>query len=560
MTLSEDLKRKMFQHIGALDIQEQRLEASAAAQAKELEEDKDDAFKLARMKSDLLDLAERREETVSRYREAIQKALDDETGPPTNEPEIADKHVRVRFTAQENMAYRAEPRRLQRKPRAKFVGGNDSDCVHLQHGQPGVFKDTQFDSRYRTALIGGRGAVPVFDSFGAPVMIPQGPNDGSAQYYEFDDNGRLAVPSHARTRELVLSAFDVNSSGVLSAKPVASSIPRLRQLERVLAPVDHVVIDNCGFSPRKDGRSNQLGSGTKWHNRLYNAKSYRVTNSDYELSQQEHDIYTSTGGDIFIEGCTFKDTMGNPCYNANRPFPHQQYSANNTYPTEHQTFMVRDSDIANCGLGAWSGFPITAFDVGSPEFKGTFMIDDVTLVMAFPFERGSGTNDRYAVGSGKAYHALRSVGAFMLNPYHMVGPVVEGECPTGLALIRNFLWDATQCWSDMGHLRSSDEIVLEDITAIQRGPGKGSASIHIDSFNRPGDSRASWGLANSGILKVRGNKVHGGPVSVDIWHPDHSLTSIPLDIDGEIVLDCRTKQVLYQGPRRSDYQGFQPEQ
>ena len=169
-----------------------------------------------------------------------------------------------------------------------------------------------------------------------------------------------------------------------------------------------------------------------WFFRGYRIKDFVVQGSrivgtpvvdmfgDIQHHPLETAYYFSCNGGSLISDSYFCNLGGHAIQGVNRPYPHEQYGADNDFPKAYRAHIVKNCGIIDTEMFARRGsFSITHFDAGSLEFGGEIAIEDSIVASAWPRYRASGDNKWHGVLDANVYGLRNAEGMFVHDTYHL---------------------------------------------------------------------------------------------------------------------------------------------
>jgi len=277
---------------------------------------------------------------------------------------------------------------------------------------------------------------------------------------------------------------------------------------------------NIGVSPGQG--ANQL----KWGTREYNAPFRQFLACDFSDIPREHGLYVSNYEGTEVIDCTFLRCGSQGVQFAHRPFPYQQYDADNLpYSSKPRHVLKNSHFIDNASGGDRRSYNATYFNPGTSVHPGTLLIEDCTFVSNW--DKPQYYNNR----------ELRSTGALVIADMSGNAPLAGGPMMEAVT-IKNTLFDYTRSDRPIISLRSVGNILIEDCCIILRDCVQ--PAINVDKYI---DSKDTKTLR----ITVRNTYVKGGRAQIVLLNG----TSVQHDIHcpgEEVVIDGYTGVIVSRRP------------
>lgn len=264
---------------------------------------------------------------------------------------------------------------------------------------------------------------------------------------------------------------------------------------RPIAPGHEIaLIENVEFGEARSWVA-KPGKHIKWFSRTLNNRRFVIRDCDVtspfdEASGRqkflEHMSYEEVSESYEMIGCTAIGLGGHMAYQVNRPYPFQQYGAQNVQPTKPMLVRIDDSHAIDCDQDAVrSAFAFTMFNPGTFEAPATVVLQDSSAVCEWDFYRAQSTNDKAEPGSpdvARLYNPGRAAGMFVIQHYDIRKHRAYSQRhshPTQSVRLTRFLGDYAASPMPLGAIRGAKSVLIED-SAFRTSRGSRLPFIEID--------------------------------------------------------------------------------
>ncbi len=277
---------------------------------------------------------------------------------------------------------------------------------------------------------------------------------------------------------------------------------------------------NCFVSTATD----PYNAGMKWGTREWNVPHREFIDCDFFAIPKEHGLYISVYEGTVVDRCTFIRMGSQGIQVVHRIFSDPPYSpTGDNRPYEAKPLhILKDSHFIDCAdKGDRPSYNASYFNPGSPEFPGTLKVENCSFVANW--DTPQGTYDSH------------STGALVVAPMSN-NPVLTDNFME-LVEVKNCLFDFTDPNRSIVNIRSTDTIVFEDCTFIQRDTIR--TAVTIDKPNGyTGDTKSKRIIIRNCIgIDAKLSVVLGDDYGDEVKHDLHTPGK-------EIVIDGETGMVL----------------